>query len=445
MSGAVSAAVASAVCAYAPSAAALIATRAVLGLGAAAIIPLSLSVLTVLFTAEERPNAVAAVMAATMVSYPLGPVLGGWLLTHYWWGSVFLINVPVVVIAVVAVATLMPESRGRRASRLDGAGIALSSLGLAGLTYGLIEAGQSGWGHPSAVAALAAGAVLTAGFLAWERRVTRAPHGSPLVDLRLFGSAKFTIGTLLATLVSFAMFGLLFAMPLYFQDVAGHDPLGSGLRLLPMIGGLLVGGTLAGRLQSSGSRPLGAKPVAAAGFAVMAAGLLLGARTSLHSGSGFAAAWFVVVGLGLGLALPAAMNAALDALTGERAGVGSALIMALRQVGATFGVAVLGTLLNSAYRGRLQLAGLPAEVAGAARDSVSAGVAVARRLGSIPLLDMVRGAFVHAMDVMLVGCAGIALAALVIAIAFLPGRRTAAPEAAAVEPPAVEAEPFVRP
>jgi hypothetical protein len=191
---------------------------------------------------------------------------------------------------------------------------------------------------------------------------------------------------------------------------------------------------------------MGAKAVAAIGFALMAAGLLLGARTSVHSGSGYAAAWFVVVGLGLGLALPAAMNAALDALTGPHAGVGSALIMALRQVGATFGVAILGTMLNTAYRGRLQLAGLPPEVARAARDSVSAGVAVARRLGSVSLLDMVRGAFVHAMDVMLLGCAGIALAALLIAVAFLPHRRPAAPNAvpAAVEQPGVGAEPVVR-
>src|SRR5712692_1589534 len=206
--------VASLACAYAGSAGQLIAARAVLGLAAAVILPLSLAVLPVLFSAEERPRAIAAVGGATFLGYPIGPILGGWLLDHFWWGSVFLINIPVVVIAVAAAFTM------------------------------------------------AAGAVVLAGFVGWERWVSRSrPAGhrddgharrrpQPLVDLRLFGSAGFTWGTALSTLVSFALFGLVFAMPQYFLDVRGFDSLGAGLRMLPMIGGLAVGLIAGQRLQT---------------------------------------------------------------------------------------------------------------------------------------------------------------------------------------------------
>src|SRR5215510_14691439 len=229
--------VASLACAYSGSAGALIAARALLGLGAAAILPLS--VLPVLFTPEERPRAIAAVTGAVFVSYPVGPILGGWLLDNFWWGSVFLINVPVVVIAIVAVAALMPESRSEHRPRVDAAGIVFSSVGLTGLTYGVIKAGQDGWGDPIAVATMVSGVVVLAAFVAWEHRVSRS--GQPLVDLTLFRSASFTWGTILTTLVSFALFGLLFAMPLYFQEARGLDALASGVRLLPMIGGMMAG------------------------------------------------------------------------------------------------------------------------------------------------------------------------------------------------------------
>ena len=204
---------ASLACAYASSAGALIAARAVLGLGAAFIIPLSLSVLPVLFSEQERQRAITITVGATFVAFPIGPVLGGWLLTHYWWGSVFLINGPVIALALLAVAVLLPESRSLQRRRLDLAGIVMSSLGLAALTYGAIEAGQRGWGDGVALAAMLAGALLLAAFVGWERRVASRPAGQPLVDLTLFGSASFTWGTVLATVVTFALFGLLFAVP----------------------------------------------------------------------------------------------------------------------------------------------------------------------------------------------------------------------------------------
>jgi DHA2 family multidrug resistance protein-like MFS transporter len=426
---------ASLACAYASSANLLITARAVLGLGAACIIPLSLSVLPVLFSEEERPRAITITVGATFVAFPIGPILGGWLLTHYWWGSVFLINVPVIALALLAVTVLMPESRSAQRPRLDLVGIVVSSLGLAALTYGAIDAGQHGWGDVGALAAMLAGAGVLAGFVGWERRVAHRPAGQPLVDLTLFRSASFTWGTILATMVSFAMFGLLFAVPQYFQAVRGTDAMGAGLRLLPLIGGLMVGAVVADRL----ARLAGAKATVALGFAVMAAGLAAGATTSLHTSNQFTLAWVAVLGAGLGLAMPTAMDAALGALSKERSGAGSALIMAVRQVGATIGVAVLGSVLNAGYHARLDVTSLPAQVADAVRDSAAAGVAVAHQLGSAALLDSVRAAFVHGMDTLLWTCGGLAVAGVMLALAFLP-RRAATVEAPQTQPAASEAD-----
>lgn len=213
--------------------------------------------------------------------------------------------------------------------------------------------------------------------------------------------------------------------------------MGAGLRLLPLIGGLMAGLIAATALQAprkptdAAERPrVGARAIVALGFAVMAGGLGIGATTAIDSTEGLAATWFVIVGVGLGFALPATMNAALGALSPDRSGVGSALIMALRFVGSTIGVAVLGTILNSGYRHRLDLSGLPSSVAHAAQDSVTAGVAVADKLGSPTLLHSVQTAFVGAMDVMLWVTSGIAIAAMVLALIFLPsGRATGTPTA----------------
>src|SRR5229473_1452708 len=437
----------SAACAYAGSVGGLIAARAVLGIGAAAIFPLSLSVIPVLFAPEERQRAIALMASATFISFPIGPIVGGYLLDHFWWGSVFLINVPVVVLALIAVALLLPESRSAQRPSVDALGVLLSSAGLAGLTYGFIKAGQDGWTDGTALGTIGAGVAVLAVLVAWERWLTGrnraaqdgSPRGGairPLIELRLFRSAGFTWGTLLSTLVSFAMFGIFFAMPQYFQEVRGVNAMGSGLRLLPMIGGMVIG-MIGGTVLASGGRTAGgtvlaplanAKALVTTGFAIMAVTLGVGATTTISSGTGFAAAWFATFGLGLGLAMPQAMNAALSALSAETSGSGSALISAMRQVGATIGVAVLGTVLGSVYSSHLVVTGLPAAAATAAKSSVVAGVGVAHELGSAPLLDSVRHAFVQGMDTMLWACGGIALVSAILALIFLPRRTDGALE-----------------
>src|ERR1700734_2349815 len=292
--------VASLACAYSHTSGELVAARAVLGLGAAVILPLSLAVIPVLFTPQERQKAIAVVMAAVFIGYPLGPILGGWLLDTFWWGSVFLINVPVIVLALIAVALLMPESRSEHRPRLDLVGVVVSSAGLVALVYGFIKAGQDGWSDATALATIVAGVVVLIAFVAWERRVSRRPGGQPLVQLSLFKSAGFTWGTILSTLVSFALFGILFAMPLYFRDVRGLDSLGAGVRLLPMIGGMVVGMIAGARLQNPRKGPEGqtlpslvnVKILVTVGYAVMAIGLGLGTLTHVSTGTGFSATWF---------------------------------------------------------------------------------------------------------------------------------------------------------
>jgi Na+/melibiose symporter-like transporter len=279
---------------------------------------------------------------------------------------------------------------------------------------------------------MVAGTLVLLAFVAWERRLLRRPDGQPLVDLALFRSAGFTWGTIVATTVSFAMFGLLFTVPQYFQAVVGTDAMGAGLRLLPMIGGLIVGAAVADRL----GRLAGAKLTVALGLVLLAAALFAGATTRVDSGSAFTFAWVGLLGVGLGFALPGAMDAALGALSAQRSGVGSALVTTLRQVGAAIGVAVLGTVLNTGYHDRLDLAGLPAPVDGAVRDSVAAGVEVAHQLGSAALLLSVRGAFVHGMDLLLGVCGGIAVVGVALTLAFLARHAAAGsePEELAVSP-----------
>jgi DHA2 family multidrug resistance protein-like MFS transporter len=393
-------------CAFARDAGQLIAARAVLGLGAAVVMPLSGAVLAVLFDERERSRAMSIWVTASALGIPLGPLLGGWLLDHYWWGSVFLINVPVVLAGVAALALWLPESHGAQGGRFDLAGIGLSAAGLVGVTYGIIEAGDRGWTDARSLGTVAAGVVLLAGFGWWQRRAA-----APLVDLALFRSRRFTGGTVLATIASFAMLGLLFSLPQFFAAVRGADAFGSGLRLLPMIGGLMIGARTAERL----TRRTGSRVVIATGLALIAAASFAGARTGADTGYGYLAAWITVSGLGLGLTMPPAMDAAMGALDRSRGGVGNALLQAMRQVGGAIGVAVLGTVLNGAYRDRVAGSGLPAT----ARQSVSAGVATAADPGQ---LHLVRVAFAHGMDVSLLVAGSVALAGAALALVLMPAR-----------------------
>jgi len=408
----------SAACAFAGSAGTLIGARVVLGLAAAFSLPLSLSIIPVLFSdREERFRVMAMWVALGTVGAALGPVVGGALLAHFWWGSVFLINVPFVAIGMVGVALLVPESRSSQAGPVDIPGVLLSAAGLVGVTYGFISSGQRGWSDAWTWLPILLGAALLVLFAWWEVRVA-----FPLIDLGLFRNRSFCAGTVTATLYNFAVFGLLFAVPQFLQAVGGYDPLGTGLRLLPMI----LGTTIGTRFVTTSARRIGTRGTIALGFAISTAGLALGVATQPGTGYLVIATWMTMVATGVGLGLPGSLNAAMSALSTERSGAGSGLVQSLRQVGAAVGVAVLGAVLSSGYRGGVDLAGLPQPARESTLDSVGSGVQVAHRLGDDHLLHSVRSAFTHGMDTMLLVCAILTCAGAVVAMFMVPRRTSRA-------------------
>ena len=406
------------VCAYATSPAQFIAGRVLLGAAGAAIVVMALSVMTVLFAEDERPRAVGIWAAANFLALPVGPIFGGWLLTTYWWGWIFLMNVPVAALGILAVSALVPESRASERPALDPAGMAMVTGALVAVTYGLIELGRNGWTHAPSLAVLAAGLVLAVGFVLWERRLSARPGGRPLIDLALFKSRGFTGGTGLAALGGLALIGLVFTLPQYSQGVLGLDPQGSGVRLLPLIAGMIVGAVPADRI----ARRVGPRVAVALGFGITAAGLVLGARTSIDTPAWLVAAWIAIVGAGMGIGFATAASAALKTVPSEKSGVASALIQAMQKIGAPLGSAIFGSILVTVYQSALDVTGVPAGAVHAVRQSVFAGVAVAAQLHSTPLLESVRHAFLRGMDVALLYSAGIAALAMVAALVLLPGR-----------------------
>jgi len=268
---------------------------------------------------------------------------------------------------------------------------------------------------------MVAGVALLAGFFAWERRLTRRPGGQPLIDLTLFTSASFTWGVILSMFPIVAMLGVLFTMPQYFQGVLGSTAMGSGLRLLPLVAGLIVGALPAARVV----RLVGAKVAVAAGFVLLVVGLLLGSTMTVGSSGLFVAGWMAVAGLGVGIAMATTMSAALVELSEEKSGVGSGVMQAVNKTGAPLGIAILGSVLSAGYLARLDLVRLPAAAVAAVRQSVFGGVVVAQKLHSPTLLVSVQRAFVHGMDLALLVSAGIALAGVVLTLLFLPQRNVA--------------------
>jgi EmrB/QacA subfamily drug resistance transporter len=419
MIGLVLFAAASAAAAWADTAAVVIAARAGMGVGAAIILPVAFAVIAVLFEPRERGKAVSVAVVGIGVGIPLGPIIGGWLLEHFWWGSIFLINVPMAVLGLVAVAVLLPETRDPLPRRPDVPGGLLSTAGLVIVVYGLIEAPSRGWSDGLTLAALAAGALLLGAFVVWERRTA-----DPMIDLQLFGRPQFLWGSVAGVLVTFGLLGMLFVVPQYLQLVVGYDAFGTGQRLLPMIGGLVVGAPIGERLAARTSYRV---PVTA-GLLILAVGLAVGATTDLATGYSFVAAWLAAVGLGIGMALAPAMDAVLGALPPERAGSGTAITMTLRQTGGALGVALLGSLLADGYTDRLDTTALPGPAAAAARHSIAGALAVAAQIGEPALATSAKTAYLHGMALVLIATAAITAISAALTAALLPGKPTAPTE-----------------
>jgi EmrB/QacA subfamily drug resistance transporter len=404
-------------CALSLSAGELIAARAVMGLGAGIVFPLSLAVVPAAFGEAERPKAIGIMTAAVAAGLPLGPILGGLLLQHFSWHAVFWINVPVVCLTLAIGAVLLPESRNPAAPPLDAAGALVSVGAVTCLVWGFIDGPVHGWAAPSAWGLLAGSAVLLAAFVIRERR---AAH--PLIDTMLFRDKRFTWGTAATVGVSVALFGILFAVPQYLQSVVGEDPITAGLRLLPMMGGLLV----AGGAASPVARAAGTRLTVATGLALLTAGLVVLSRVGLHTGYVPVAAGLALCGLGTGAAIAVAMDAVMAAAGGEEAGVGASVNGTLRQVGGAIAVAVLGSVLSGSYARALgpDLARLPAGEAATARASITEAAQLASRLpaGGAVLRADAGTAFLHGMSIVMLSCAAVTALAVLTSLRYLPGR-----------------------
>ena len=409
-------------CALSVSAGELIAARAVMGLGAGIVFPLALAVVAAAFGDAERPKAIGILTAAIAASLPLGPVLGGLLLQHFSWNSVFWINVPAICLTLVAGAVLVPESRNPAAPPLDVPGALLSAGAVTCLVWGVINGPERGWTAPSAWMLLAGSAVLLAAFAVREHR---AEH--PLVDPAMFGDRRFSWGTAATVAVSVALFGIMFVVPQYLQSVLGDDPINAGLRLLPMMAGLLV----AGGAASLVARAAGTRLTVAAGLALLTAGLAVLSQVHLATGYAAVAAGLALCGLGIGVSIAVAMDAVMGAAGGDEAGAGAAVNSTLRQVGGAVAVAVLGSVLAASYTRGTQpaLATLSAGDAAVARASITQAAQLASHLpsGGSALRAAAGTAFLHGMSIVMLSCAAVTVLAALASLRYLPGRATPGP------------------
>lgn len=404
-------AVSSLLCAFAPNTELFIIGRVLLGIAAAFVITLSTAILPVIFSSGERSKAVAILMIGTMLSLPIGPLLGGWILDHVWWGWIFLLNIPIIMLASVAVILFLPESRGEQKSRVDLVGILLSGIGLFCVSYGTIEAGARGWGNSLALITLITGFLLIGLFVLWQYK-TRYP----LIDMSIFQLSVFRWSMVLSILVNILLFGMLFIIPLYYQTVIKTDAFGSGLRLLSLVAGLVIGGIFTEITITK----IGEKKIIVSGFFLIALATIAGAMTTLESTEWFVGAWLFVFGIGMGLAMPTLMNLALGTLLNKQSGIGSSVIQTGRQVGGALGVAIFGSILNSGYRKNLQLEQFPDEVRVIVKDSVAAGATVVEKLPFPKLLNNIYQSFIVGMNHVLWVCFAIAIFGILVSFICLP-------------------------
>lgn len=411
----------SALAAFSGSPAQLTAARAVMGVGAAALMPCTLSILTNVFVEEtDRAKAIGYWAATAGLGVAIGPIFGGFLLNNFWWGSVFLINVPIAAAGLIAATLVVPNSKNPAEQPLDLVGAALSMGGLGLLVWGIIEAPGRSWTSPEIVTALAGALVVLGGFVVWERH---SHH--PMLPLRFFSNRRYSAAIGSLGLVLFALLGLFFLMTQYLQFCLDYTPFQTGLRIAPVALVLLVGAPT----SSWAARRIGTKPVVAGGLAMVSVALGLLSRTTLRSSYSDLLPWFALIGLGVGLALAPSIESIMGTLPRALAGVGSATSDTSMQTGGALGVAVLGSALNFRYRAYLSplLARqpIPAGITKLMLGSVGGAVTVAGNLPpqfGTPLAQAARRGFISGMDLgLLIGSAVVAVAAVVILVA-LPNR-----------------------
>ncbi|MDX2605671.1 MFS transporter [Streptomyces caniscabiei] len=403
----------------------VIVARAIMGVGAAVVMPATLSLVVATFPRSERTKAITAWAATSGLAVAVGPLVSGWLLEDHAWGSTFLINVPIALLGVVGALALVPPSKAEGMGRIDYVGGLLSIVTVGSLIYAAIEGPHSGWGVGPVTGAVVAAVGLVA-FVAWELR-----HPHPMLDVRKFALRPFS-GSMLAVLFFFfGMFAVIYYVTQFLQFVLGYGSLDTGVRLLPLAGAVFLGSALTGVLTPK----LGVKPMVVTGLAIGTAGMFLLTQIDKGSTYGDLLPPMMMLGLALGLAISPATDTIMGSFPESELGVGGGANDTALELGGALGIAVLGSLLGTAYRDELtDLVGnrLPAEAMETAKDSVGAGLAVAQRVGQDPsagpqqaqaAVDAVHQAFAHGVaQTSLIG--GIIMAAgTLIVLAVLPGRR----------------------
>jgi EmrB/QacA subfamily drug resistance transporter len=427
LSGVVVFALASATIGFAPSDGWLVASRAVQGIGAAFMMPGTLSIISNAFPPEERGKAIGTWAGVSAIALAVGPVLGGWLTEDVSWRAIFFLNLPVAVGAVVVTLFAAHESRDETVGRtVDLPGIALLTTTLTALVFALVEGNAWGWGSPGILALLAGSVVAGVAFVAVEKR-----SPAPVVDFEALRSKQFLGANLVAFMVTFGMLATFFFLALYMQNILGYSALEAGLRFLPTTLILIVAGPVSGRLADR----IGPRPLIVAGLLIVAASLLWQSRIEVDTTYGFLVGAFVLLGIGMGLVMSPMTMAAMNAVDRTKAGVASGTLSMFRMVGGTFGVAALGALVASVGRHDIQQS-LPS-LSEPARDALVDGLGSGAGLqGASPeTVSAAHNAFVDALGAgMLVSAAGLALAAVVAWFLIAPGRvQPAAPPVAAPE------------
>jgi len=410
---------------YASAPGELIAARAVMGLGAAMTFPATLSLLTGVFTGRsERALAIGLWGATGGMAIALGPIVGGFLLAHYAWSSVFFTLGPVALIVLAVVATGVPASRGAKSGRLDFLGLVVSAGFMGLLVYTIIEAPGRGWTSPASIIGFAVSAALLAVFVAGERRASE-----PMLDVRLFANMRFSAASAAVTAAFFTLFGFIFLMTQFFQIVRSYSALSAGVRLLPVAVAVAVGSTVGARLAVR----FGTKTIVTIGL-IMQAGFYFWAASGISPTFSYTiiAVQMIVYGLGMGLTTAPATESIMGAVAAERAGVGSAVNDSTRLLGGTLGVAVIGSVYASLYGARLDTtlpAGLPRALADLAHQSVGAAFGVAGHLASqgngaaaAAVHQAAIAAFDHGLSVGCVVAGAVATFGAVLAVAFLPAQ-----------------------
>lgn len=412
--------------AWAPSSEALIAWRAVAGVGAAVIFPVTLSIIVAVFPDRRaRAGAIGAWGAATGAAIAAGPIVGGLLIETFWWGSILAFVGAVAVVALVLAVLWVPTSRDPSAPRLDRSGLLLATLGLGGLVHAIIEAPDRGWGSGATLLGFALAGLLLAAFVIVERHVP-----FPMLDVRLFANLRFTAASGAVTLSSFALFGFIFLITQYFQVVKAYAPLETGLRILPVAVSVGITSVLGARI----ALVAGTKLVVAGGLVLMSAGYAWIAYADAGTTYAEIALQMITVGSGMGLTTAPATEAIMGVVPAAKAGVGSAVNDATREIGGTLGVAVIGSVALSLYADAISGAGLPSalqqRVEGSVVAAVSAGKQIAaadptmaRRIG-----DVAQAGFLDGLRAGCLVAAGVTLLGALLVIRFLPAHPAARAE-----------------